>query len=64
MYSKRFSFTDMKGKDFSTDFNALQQETIYDKWKVSIVHIFSWDHTNCFVEKEFFLQDVVTEGGK
>ena len=52
----------MKGEEFSANFSLLQQETIYGKWKVSLVYVFSWDHSNCFGEKEMAIQDVVTDG--
>ena len=62
--SKGLSMTYMKDKEFSAEFSLLQQETIHEKWKVSLVHIFSWDHKNYFGENELTFQDIVTEGGK
>ena len=64
MCAKDFSITSMKGEEFSVHFNLLQQETIHGKWKVSLVHIFSWDRSNCSGEKEMVIQDVTTDGGK
>ena len=62
--SKNFSFTSMKGETFEANFSLLQQETIYGKWKVSMVYVYSWDRSNCFGEKEMTVQDVVTDGEK
>ena len=55
--SKEFSCRAMNGSRHMGHYCLLQQETIVDSWKISLVNIYKWDKSSSFGERSIAFKD-------
>ena len=56
--AKEISCTGMNGSKHTSHYTSLQQESIVDSWKVSMVNIYKWDKSTSFDSKSIEHKDI------
>ena len=61
--AKKLICTAMNGSQHRAQYCLLQQETIVDSWKISMMNIYKWDCSDTFGAKTIAYKDVETLHG-